>query len=111
MPKIEKTNHFIKMEEKYLKRLNPKQKCQYFSNVEQFEKSKSQEFFDKMKTHPLSWDSQGFHSFTCLHDTDRKDRIKFEILDDDTPQRWPKILYEEIEETLFHLVWSHDQVY
>jgi hypothetical protein len=56
MPKIEKTQQFLRMEERYLKKLNPKQKDIYLFNLEQFENSKSREFFDKIKTHALQGD-------------------------------------------------------
>lgn len=78
MAKIRKTPHFVRMEEKYLKKLSPEQRETYFRNVETFELGS--DGLRRLDPHRLSGNLKGFHSFTCLRDRFRNDRIRFEIV-------------------------------
>lgn len=100
MVKIIKTKTFEKMEEKYLKKLNPKQQNIYNQNIDMFMEGWNNNNY-LLHTHSLKWDWSGYHAFTCLRNSWRDDRIVFKILE------WNESNYSLVELVEFELVWDH----
>lgn len=102
--KIVKTSFFERKEQKYLKKLNPRQKEEYLERIGTFESHYPDAAATRdLRVHALTGDKNGKYAFTCLKDKDRDDRVVFRHLGD-------VLEMEELDVSLED-VGSHDEVY
>lgn len=98
--KVNKSDKFLKKEEKYKNKLSNRQIADYDDRIKKF-KGSTPPSHNQLDTHALSWDLKWFFSFTCCKLDWRNDRIIFTI------DKGKSISFYDIEEVTFEEIGDH----